>query len=95
MKLLAAVLSLLWGCQAAAQLYCAPRETVTDRLTTKYGKHFAGGGLQSAETIFEVWIDHDKGTWTILMTRSDGTSCIIASGTSWREGVKVPPGVPG
>ena len=39
----------------------------------------------------------DKGTWTILMTRADGKSCIMASGTNWREGqdVNYPKGIPG
>ena len=68
---------------------------VVDKLAVKYGEAFSGGGLQSAESIFEVWHSAEKGTWTILMTRADGTSCIMASGTNWREGLKVPAGIPG
>ena len=80
-----------------AQTNCAARDTVVEKLATGYGEAFAGGGLQSATSVFEVWFSEEKGTWTILMTRADGVSCIMASGTNWREGltdVKKPLGTP-
>ncbi len=78
-----------------AQNNCAARDSVVDKLSVKYGEAFAGGGLQNAQSVFEVWFSEEKGTWTILMTRADGTSCIMASGTNWREGIKIPAGIPG
>lgn len=63
---------------------CAPRDVVVTRLLDTYGENFSGGGLQNAESIFEVWTSPNDGTWTILMTRADGTSCIMAAGTDWR-----------
>ena len=80
-----------------AQTNCATRDTVVDKLSVKYGEAFAGGGLQSTKQIFEVWFSEEKGTWTILMTRADGMSCIMASGTNWRDGLpaKSPVGIPG
>lgn len=81
-----------------AQTLCAERDSVVKKLETGYGEAFAGGGLQNASRIFEVWLSEEKGTWTILMTKSDGTSCIMATGTNWREGthgVKTPAGIPG
>ena len=77
-----------------AQVNCATRHSVVDKLAVKYGEAFGGGGLRSAESIFEVWISQELGTWTILMTRADGVSCIMASGTNWREGLKIPAGIP-
>ncbi len=80
-----------------AQTNCAERDSVVQSLASSYGENFAGGGVQNAQRIFEVWHSEEKGTWTILMTRADGKSCIMASGTNWREGdgVKVPQGIPG
>ena len=69
----------------AAQQSCATRDKVVERLSTGYGESFVGGGLQSETKIFEVWFSEKEGTWTILMTKSDGTSCIMAAGTNWRE----------
>ena len=80
-----------------AQTNCAARDTVVEKLESSYGEAFAGGGLQNSTHIFEVWFSEDKGTWTILMTRADGTTCIMASGTNWLDGdgtMKTPAGVP-
>ena len=80
----------------SAQTNCAERTTVVEKLEASYGEVFAGGGLQNANHVFEVWFSEDKGTWTILMTRADGVSCIMASGTNWREavpGLKRPAGI--
>ena len=90
-----AIAAVLLPTSLHAQANCAARDAVVDKLAVKYGEAFGGGGLQSAESIFEVWISQEKGTWTILMTRADGVSCIMASGTNWREGLKVPAGIPG
>ncbi len=67
-----------------AQTNCAARDSVIQKLESGYGETFAGGGLQNSSSIFEVWHSEEKGTWTILLTRADGTSCIMASGTNWR-----------
>lgn len=93
-----AVLALLPGLAHAQNLNCASRDVVVDKLSVKYGEAFGGGGLQNAQQIFEVWYSEEKGTWTILMTRADGLSCIMASGTHWRGGlpaIKAPEGIPG
>ena len=68
-----------------AQTNCAARDAVIAKLESGYGETFAGGGVQNAKHVFEVWFSEEKGTWTILMTRADGMSCIMASGTNWRE----------
>lgn len=82
-----------------AQTNCAARDMVVSKLESGYGESFAGGGLQNSNSIFEVWFSPEEGTWTILMTRPDGMSCVMASGTNWRESlpgyVKQPAGVPG
>jgi len=68
---------------AAAQQACGNRETIVARLASNWGESFAGGGLQNATSVFEVWMSAEKGTWTILKTSADGTSCVMASGTNW------------
>ncbi len=83
---------------AFAQPSCAERDFVIQKLTTGYGESFQGGGLQSETKIFEVWFSEEKGTWTILMTNAEGLSCVMASGTNWREAIpadQIPAGIPG
>ena len=62
-----------------AQSNCAQRDIVVEKLEAGYGETFAGGGLQSSNSVFEVWFSEEKGTWTILMTRADGMTCVMAS----------------
>lgn len=90
-------LALLAPATLQAQTNCAARDSVVRSLEASYGEVFAGGGVQNAQRIFEVWHSEEKGTWTILMTRADGKSCIMASGTNWREGDGIPAqkGIPG
>ena len=81
-----------------SQSVCADRDVVISKLEGGYGEVFAGGGLQNATSIYEVWFSEEKGTWTILRTRADGTSCVMASGTNWREALPAmekPAGIPG
>ena len=58
---------------------------LTERLAGSYGEAFSGGGLQDADAVFGIWTSEKDGTWTILMARTDGTSCIMAAGTAWRK----------
>lgn len=86
-RLLPALLTValvLPAASADAQSNCALRETVVGKLADRYGERQVGAGVQSSANMFEVWASEEKGTWTILMTRSDGVACIMASGTSWQ-----------
>lgn len=83
---------------AEARIACAERDMVVERLASGYGESFQGGGIQSDQRIFEVWFSEEEGTWTILLTKADGTSCVMASGTDWRQPLpsdNVVAGVPG
>ena len=72
---------------AGAQMSCGEREKIIARLKSKWGEHFVGGGMQSASSIFEIWISAEKGTWTILKTNANGTACVMAAGTNWLDGL--------
>jgi hypothetical protein len=80
--LAAAILSL--PLPAAAQgISCGERSEIVDTLLNVYGENFSGGGLQDDSAVYEVWTSEENGTWTILLTRPNGTSCVMAAGTDW------------
>jgi len=64
---------------------CAPRAQVTEHLIQKFGETRRGAGLVNARQILEVWRSDETGSWTILMTRADGLSCIVATGNAWHD----------
>lgn len=70
---------------ANAQTYCAGRDQIVERLTNGFGEGLAGGGLRSESQVLEVWAAPETGTWTILITQADGTTCVMASGTNWHQ----------
>lgn len=62
---------------------CAPRDTVVDRLATKYGETRQSIGLGPNNAVVEVFASTTTGTWTITVTSAHGTTCLVASGQSF------------
>ena len=67
----------------AQSLRCAPRDLVVDRLATQFSERLTARGLQSPEILMEIWTSADTGTYTVLLTRADGISCVVSTGTDW------------
>lgn len=61
---------------------CGDRAAIVDQLKTKYQESRQAVGLVSNNGAAELYVS-EKGTWTMLMTLSNGKSCIIAAGHSW------------
>ena len=70
---------------AAAAPFCAPRMQLVSALSMHHGEEIRGGGLQGETSWFEVWTSEEEGSWSIVMSRADGISCVMASGTDWRD----------
>ena len=83
--LLTTTLAILAAAPAAAQMRatCLPHETAVSKLEKGYGEHRVGLGIgPSGGAIYELYVA-ETGTWTILVTRTNGLTCIAASGDSW------------
>lgn len=85
-----ATASLIFGMAATAPpafaANCAMRDILVKRLQTQYSESFAGGGLQAsatAQTLVEVWVSKETGTFTVILTSPQGISCVVAAGTDW------------
>lgn len=70
---------------AAAQGPCFDRDALAAQLSERYGECRAGMGLQDPETLIETWTSEDTGTWTLIATRPNGTSCVLATGVAWQD----------
>lgn len=70
---------------ASAQSACAPRDAIVEKLKEKYGEDQRGLGLGGKKSVIELWSSEKTGTWTIVMTRPNGTTCIVAAGDAWLE----------
>jgi hypothetical protein len=64
---------------------CAERAKVVTRLAERYGETLQSLGLHQSNGVVEVYASDSTGTWTILLTRPDGVTCLLASGQAWEK----------
>jgi len=72
-----------------AEVICAPRAEMVQRLEKGQGAQLRGMGMRSEEAVIEVWAD-EKGDWTLVQNWVSGQSCILAMGEAW-QGLEPPP----
>jgi hypothetical protein len=64
---------------------CAPRDTVVERLASKYGENRQSMGLGANNAVVEVFASSATGSWTITVTSPTGLTCLVASGQHFEE----------
>ena len=69
-----------------ARTICAERTAIIERLKSGFHESYQGAGLQNATSLVEIWSSDETGSWTMLLSKADGTSCVIASGVNWQFG---------
>lgn len=69
------------------QMLCNKRSEVMKNLSANYREAPTALGMASNGGVLEVMTSKDGKTWTVLLTKPDGTSCLVAMGNSW-ENVK-------
>lgn len=75
---------------ASAQSLCEDRSEIVVKLKEIYQENHVASGLESGSKMVEIWTG-TNGTWTILITRASGISCVVASGDNWLD---LPAGTP-
>jgi hypothetical protein len=94
---LAVALALLAGtpsAQAGEGAACAERALVVRKLAERFGETLRSIGLHADDAVVEVYSSETTGTWTILVTHTDGISCLLAAGQRWEQDVE-PVAAPG
>ncbi|OHC74867.1 MAG: hypothetical protein A3G18_10350 [Rhodospirillales bacterium RIFCSPLOWO2_12_FULL_58_28] len=69
---------------AQAQTACGERSDALFRLEKDFSEAPVAMGLASNGSVIEVFASK-AGTFTIIMTRPDGVSCLMLSGENWEE----------
>lgn len=67
---------------AAQNTNCAPRPRVIDRLTNTFSETRQAIGLGGDNAVIEVFAA-PSGTWTIIVTFTNGQTCLVASGQAY------------
>lgn len=74
---------------AQQQSVCAPRDGMVAFLAERYGETAQGLGLSVEGAVVEVYASERTGTFTVLLTAPNGTSCIAAAGHGWSPGRQI------
>ena len=74
----------------AQQAQCAERRTIVESLQAKYGETRQSIGLAQNNGVVEIFASTRTGSWTILFTSPNGSTCLVASGQNY-ENVGDPP----
>ncbi|PZM13922.1 hypothetical protein [Rhizobium tubonense] len=78
---------------AAAEpvLNCAEHSQVVDFLGSHYSETLQAVGFINQAAILEVYVS-ESGSWTMLVTNANGSSCVVFAGQSW-ESIPMVPGL--
>jgi hypothetical protein len=66
---------------------CSSHDSLVKLLGNRYKEALSQYGISGHTNLVEIYVSK-AGTFTILATRADGISCIIATGDSWEDQMK-------
>ena len=69
---------------ASAAAPCGSHDALTKSLGTKFKEARRVIGVVNAKAVMEIFMS-PQGTWTVLVTDTTGTACVIAAGQDWQE----------
>jgi hypothetical protein len=94
LALILATLGLWLTPLAAAALQCGPTEQVLVGLSDRYRESMVAEGAMPNNDRMVVTATENGSTWTLLLVKPDGQTCMMAAGTDY-TGTRVLPGVEG
>lgn len=80
------------GQATASEIVCGSRDAILNSLSREYAEAPQALGLANNGSVIELLTTQDGKTWTILMSKPDGNSCVIAAGEAWEN---IPPQIAG
>lgn len=70
---------------AMADAACGARDQIVTQLQAKYKETHRASGLETDTKMVEIWTSDESGTWTILITKANGQTCVAAAGRNWLD----------
>jgi hypothetical protein len=69
---------------AEQQNTCGPRSQIVDQLGSEFKERQQAVGYVNDKAVLELFVS-SKGTWTLIATGTDGSSCLLSAGKDWDE----------
>lgn len=80
----AALVAAFFVVPAVARSVCGDRAHLVDQLHRRFKETPAALGMIDDGRVLEL-LTSAVGSWTILVTAPNGTTCLVASGEAWEE----------
>jgi hypothetical protein len=75
-----------------AAVPCGTHDVMAEALSTKFKEVRRVTGVLNAKAVMEIFMS-PQGTWTVLVTNTNGIACIVAAGQDWQEDPVKPAGL--
>ena len=79
----ALVAAFLWPWPGEAAPVCRERKGALEALQRQYGEVPVAQGLDANGDLLEVLASETGSTWTLIVTRPGGHTCIVGFGKDW------------
>ena len=63
---------------------CGKRDSIVGELEQHFQENVTAVGMVDDNAVVEIFVS-DSGTWTIIATGTDGTSCVLSAGEGWQS----------
>ena len=71
--------------KAAESPVCGSRPDLLKQLSSRFHEEPVALGLTSTGSIIEVLTTDNGATWTIMVSKPNGSSCLVAAGEGWEK----------
>ncbi len=76
---------LLHTATVKAQPVCMPHDEFRVELQRNFSEAPVAIAVASNGALIELYAKRDRSSWTLMMTRPDGTSCVLVAGEEWND----------
>jgi hypothetical protein len=77
-------LAVFVGGAAAAQEMCADHKQALEYFMKSHNERPTVNAVMDSGAVLQILTSPNGATWTMLIVRPDGKSCLIASGSDWQ-----------
>ncbi len=68
-----------------AQPVCMPRDDLREELQKQFSEAPTAGAIANNGASVQLFTNRDRSSWTLVMTRPGGASCVLVAGEDWNE----------
>ncbi len=69
---------------------CATHDRIVEHLATKFGEVVQSRAITQQGHMFEVFVSHETGTWSAVMTNPNGFACMVSAGQGFENVALLP-----